>query len=121
MGAADPANLALGEAAAPAAVEADRSCHPLLLITADRPLRLKNCGANQTVNQEDVLKVVGRSFLQSPNRGLHLIEDSDVLQLAAQAWKAAHCSPGPVHLNIPFEEPLYPTKSDILAYHQVIQ
>ena len=37
----------------PAAVEADRSCHPLLFLTADRPLRLKECGANQSVNQED--------------------------------------------------------------------
>ena len=36
----------------PAVVEADRSSQPLLLITADRPIRLKQCGANQTVNQE---------------------------------------------------------------------
>ena len=39
----------------PAAIEADRSCEPLLLITADRPERLKNCGANQTVNQENTV------------------------------------------------------------------
>ena len=39
----------------PATVEADRSTQPLLLLSADRPLRLKNCGANQTVNQEQFL------------------------------------------------------------------
>ena len=36
----------------PAAVEADRSCQPIIFVTADRPHRLKGCGANQTVNQE---------------------------------------------------------------------
>jgi len=40
----------------PAAVEADRSCKSIIFLTADRPLRLKDCGANQTVNQEDFLK-----------------------------------------------------------------
>ena len=44
----------------PAAVEADRSCQPLLLLSADRPERLKNCGANQTVNQESFLIPVCR-------------------------------------------------------------
>jgi len=41
----------------PAAVEADRSCHSILFLTADRPLRLKECGANQAVNQEDFLSL----------------------------------------------------------------
>ncbi|MEB3263295.1 MAG: thiamine pyrophosphate-binding protein, partial [Synechococcus sp.] len=39
----------------PAVVEADSGAVPLLLLTADRPARLKRCGANQTVNQEDFL------------------------------------------------------------------
>ena len=39
----------------PAAIEADRSTQPILFITADRPKRLKDCGSNQTVNQEDFL------------------------------------------------------------------
>ncbi|MFM7653164.1 MAG: thiamine pyrophosphate-binding protein, partial [Vulcanococcus sp.] len=34
----------------PAVVEADSGAVPLLLLTADRPARLKGCGANQTVN-----------------------------------------------------------------------
>ena len=47
----------------PAAVEADRSCKGIIFITADRPLRLKDCGANQTVNQEDFLTSVCRLSL----------------------------------------------------------
>ncbi len=91
----------------PAAVEADRSCQPLLLITADRPQRLKNCGANQTVNQEDFLKSVCRGFYQGPVEGLHTCGDEALEQLVAKAWSTAHVNAGPVHLNLPFEEPLY--------------
>ena len=39
----------------PALVEADLGTIPLVLLTADRPRRLKNCGANQTVPQEAFL------------------------------------------------------------------
>ena len=38
----------------PAAVEADHGAIPLLLLSADRPQRLKGIGANQTVNQEQI-------------------------------------------------------------------
>ncbi|HRD41784.1 MAG TPA: thiamine pyrophosphate-binding protein, partial [Prochlorococcaceae cyanobacterium AMR_MDS_5431] len=39
----------------PALVEADKSGIPLLILTADRPSSLKNCGSNQTVAQERFL------------------------------------------------------------------
>ena len=55
----------------PAAVEADFSALPLLLLTADRPERLKACGANQTVNQEAYLQPACRALLQGPAAGLH--------------------------------------------------
>ena len=91
----------------PAAVEADRSCLPLLLLTADRPARLKNRGANQTVNQEEFLRPVCRLIAQGPADGLHLHPPAALDQLAAQAWQHAHHPAGPVHLNLPFEEPLH--------------
>ena len=95
----------------PAAVEADRSCQPLLLLTADRPLRLKNCGANQTVNQEEFLRSVCRGVHSGPLQGLHCAEVEDLDRLAANSWQRAHGSvtaaAGPVHLNLPFEEPLH--------------
>ncbi len=96
----------------PAAVEADRSCYPLIFITADRPQRLKNCGANQTVNQEDFLKAVCRNFLEASKEGFHLMKDPDVLLLAQKCWQQAHLFRGPVHLNLSFEEPLYPSKTE---------
>ena len=96
----------------PAAVEADRSCIPLLLLTADRPSRLKDCGANQTVNQEDFLSSVCRAFLTTPGDGLHLQDDAQLQTLAATLWEKAMGSAGPVHLNVPFEEPLHPSGAE---------
>ena len=99
----------------PAVVEADRSSQPLLLITADRPLRLKQCGANQTVNQEDFLHPACRWCGVGAPEGLHAMASSAVLELAALAWSEAHglnqavdqAAPGPVHLNLPVEEPIH--------------
>ena len=91
----------------PAAVEADRSCQPLLLLTADRPYRLKDCGANQTVNQEAFLSPVCRWVGQGPREGLHLLSTEALESFAEQAWQRAHHPAGAVHLNLPFEEPLH--------------
>ncbi len=91
----------------PAAVEANQANHSLIFITADRPFRLKNCGANQTVNQEEFLKPVCRTFIQGPKDGIHNILDEQLFTLIDEAWSSAHYPPGPVHLNIPFEEPLH--------------
>ena len=92
----------------PAAVEADRSGQPLLLISADRPLRLKNKGANQTVNQEAFLTPVCRWCGSGPLGGLSAGLDQELQALAENAWRHLHQQPGPVHLNVPFEEPLHP-------------
>ena len=96
----------------PAAVEADRSALPLLLLTADRPQRLKNCGANQTVNQEDFLAPVCRLFTTGPLDGLHRLSQAQLQALASEAWEQTLQHPGPVHLNLPFEEPLHPSRED---------
>ncbi len=90
----------------PAAVEADQSCKGLIFITADRPLRLKNCGANQTVNQEDFLSSVCRKVLSTNLNGLHETEENEVLNLVRNIEKQISCFPGPIHLNIPIDKPL---------------
>ena len=84
----------------PAAVEADRSCHPLLFLTADRPLRLKECGANQAVNQQDFLKSVCRHFDESPKEGIHLISKERLTSLVGKSFEMASNIPGPVHINL---------------------
>ncbi len=96
----------------PAAVEADRSCHPLLFLTADRPARLKECGANQAVNQQDFLKSVCRHFDESPRAGIHLITKEGLVSLVEKSFEMAIKTPGPVHINLAYEEPLHPCQLD---------
>jgi 2-succinyl-5-enolpyruvyl-6-hydroxy-3-cyclohexene-1-carboxylate synthase len=115
LGRADGAPAALittsGTAVAnllPAVVEADMGAVPLLLLTADRPARLKGCGANQTVNQEDFLKASCRLVGSADPQGLAAMPASAIEALAGQAWNACMGAPlGPVHLNLPLEEPLH--------------
>jgi 2-succinyl-5-enolpyruvyl-6-hydroxy-3-cyclohexene-1-carboxylate synthase len=100
----------------PAAVEADRSTQPLLLLTADRPARLKNCGANQTVNQEQFLQPVCRWLGHGAPEGLASQPPQALFDLAHEAWRHCHGRPpGPVQLNLPFEEPLHGAPEDQLS------
>ena len=94
----------------PATVEADYGAIPLLLITADRPERLKGCGANQTVNQECFLAASVRWLGEGEGAGLGQMDDGAIARLACTAMAAtlaADQAPGPVHLNLPFDEPLH--------------
>ncbi|MFM7314350.1 MAG: 2-succinyl-5-enolpyruvyl-6-hydroxy-3-cyclohexene-1-carboxylic-acid synthase [Cyanobium sp.] len=104
----------------PAAVEADLSTIPLLLLSADRPAALKACGANQAVPQEHFLVASRRRLLEGPPSGLASCSADDLDRLAAEAMAAAHgdglhAPAGPVHLNLPFEEPLHAAGEDLAA------
>ena len=105
----------------PALVEADHGAVPLLLLTADRPQRLKGCGANQTVNQEAFLAPCCRWFASGDPQGLAAMPSEAVVALAQRAWSQASGSPaGAVHLNLPFEEPLHPSSEQIEAIGHAI-
>ncbi|HHC07233.1 MAG TPA: 2-succinyl-5-enolpyruvyl-6-hydroxy-3-cyclohexene-1-carboxylic-acid synthase [Actinobacteria bacterium] len=89
----------------PAIVEASEARVPLLSITADRPPEVRGAGAPQTTDQTRLFGVHVRAFLDPG------VPDDDVARaapsLAARAWAAAVDAPaGPVHLNVPFREPL---------------
>ena len=90
----------------PSAVEADRSCINILYITADRPSRLKDCGANQTVNQEEFLLSACKLSLNTNLKGLHQTSYSEIKNLISLISKENSLKPGPIHLNMPFEKPL---------------
>ena len=87
----------------PAAVEADADGVPLLLITADRPPELRETGANQTIRQPPIFQDVARWTLDWP------VPTTDVPArwvLSTAAHAAHRAASGPVHLNLPFREPL---------------
>ena len=101
----------------PAAVEADADGVPLLLITADRPPELRETGANQTVRQPPIFQDVARWTLDWPVPTT-AVPARWVLSTAAHAVHRTRQPPGPVHLNLPFREPLAaaPDGTDVEAY-----
>lgn len=96
----------------PAALEARHSGLPLLLLTADRPHELRGTGANQTTDQPPLLAPAVRLTLDVPAPAGLPGEDRDLRNLAARAVAAAlgtrDHTPGPVHLNLSYRDPLVP-------------
>lgn len=93
----------------PAVTEADLSRVPLVLLSADRPLELRQRGANQTIDQANLFGSSVRFSLELPLPDESLLQSacSHAAQAAASAlWPLR----GPVHLNIPFREPLTPQR-----------
>jgi 2-succinyl-5-enolpyruvyl-6-hydroxy-3-cyclohexene-1-carboxylate synthase len=108
----------------PAIREADESGLPLVVLTADRPPELRGIGAGQTIDQ---IKLYGGSVRWFCEVGTHEADDEGLLHYRSVACRALAASrgeprPGPVHLNLPWREPLAPapvagavTASDPLA------
>jgi 2-succinyl-5-enolpyruvyl-6-hydroxy-3-cyclohexene-1-carboxylate synthase len=101
-----------GSAAAnyfPAVVEAAAAHVPLLVITADRPYELHDCGAPQTMDQTRLYGTHVRRFVDLG------MPESDAPALHALRRRAGQClaetlapEPGPVHLNFRARKPLEP-------------
>jgi len=98
----------------PAVVEADESGIPLLVLSADRPPELRGIGAGQTIDQ---IKTFGSSVRWFCEVGTHEADDSGLLHYRSVACRALAAArgevrPGPVHLNLPWREPLAPAPVD---------
>lgn len=94
----------------PAVLESAASLAPLLLLTADRPPEARHAGSPQTVDQVNLYGRAVRWFLDLPPPGE--APDSERTFRSAAAWAAGRALgplPGPVHLNLPFREPLVPS------------
>jgi 2-succinyl-5-enolpyruvyl-6-hydroxy-3-cyclohexene-1-carboxylate synthase len=94
----------------PAICEADESALPLIALTADRPPELRGIGAGQTIDQ---LKLYGSSVRWFCEVGTHEAGDEGLLHYRSVACRALAAArgeprPGPVHLNLPWREPLAP-------------
>ena len=91
----------------PAVVEAFYQKIPLIVLTADRPAEWTDQGDGQTIRQQNVFGSHVVDFQQLDT--IKSKEDQWFFErkLAKSFHAASGKNPGPVHLNIPFSEPLY--------------
>ena len=96
----------------PAVIEADESAVPLLLLTADRPPELRGTGASQTIDQ---IKLYGSAVRWYAESGVPSGSARHGRLLAVpgrpglgERGRRLGALPGPVHLNLPFRDPLVP-------------
>jgi len=93
----------------PAVAEAHRSRVPLVVLTADRPPELRVWGAAQTMEQRTLYAGFTRWSEEAPCPSERSVAISYACALGRRAvLEATGPAPGPVHLNLPFREPLLP-------------
>jgi 2-succinyl-5-enolpyruvyl-6-hydroxy-3-cyclohexene-1-carboxylate synthase len=91
----------------PAIMEAHHASIPLIILTADRPLELRETSANQTTDQCKIFQ----NFVRWQCEIDLSMPASAIRSKAAQAvFRSQFPHPGPVHINCPFREPLYNEK-----------
>jgi len=93
----------------PAVIEASYSRVPLLVLTTDRPPELRDCHSGQTIDQ---LRLYGnypnwQAELALPSADMGML--AYLRQMVIHSWEMTQIpTKGPVHLNIPFRDPLAP-------------
>jgi 2-succinyl-5-enolpyruvyl-6-hydroxy-3-cyclohexene-1-carboxylate synthase len=90
----------------PAVVEASQTRATLVLLTADRPPELRGVGANQTIDQVGLFGGYVRASFDAPVPGDAADEQTWHDLVLGLTRASMGLPPGPVHLNLPFREPL---------------
>jgi 2-succinyl-5-enolpyruvyl-6-hydroxy-3-cyclohexene-1-carboxylate synthase len=99
----------------PAVVEARYGRVPLIVLTADRPRRLRDAAAPQTIDQ---VRLYGTHVKWFADAVSPQADDAVLRYYRTAACRAAALAtaapPGPVHLNVPLDEPLVPVPDGIM-------
>jgi len=100
----------------PAFAEAFYSQIPLVVLSADRPQHKIDIGDGQTIRQENVF--ANHSLFNANLSENNSLENDHLVQMALHISIAQK---GPVHINVPFEEPLYETVSELQVHPKIIE
>ena len=100
----------------PAFAEAFYSQIPLVVLSADRPQHKIDIGDGQTIRQENVF--ANHSLFNANLSENNSLENDHLVQMALHTLVVKK---GPVHINVPFEEPLYETVSDLQVHPKIIE
>ena len=100
----------------PAVAEAFYSQIPLVVISADRPQSKIDIGDGQTIRQENV-------FANHSLFNANLSDETSVVNdnLIQEAISISLSKKGPVHINAPFEEPLYETVPEMTYVPLIVE
>ncbi|RPD99690.1 2-succinyl-5-enolpyruvyl-6-hydroxy-3-cyclohexene-1-carboxylic-acid synthase [Aureibaculum marinum] len=95
----------------PAIAEAYYSNIPLIVISADRPKHLIDIGDGQTIRQENVFS---NHIIFNANLIDGIDFEKENSKLISKAIQLAILKSGPTHINVPFDEPLYETTTELV-------
>lgn len=100
----------------PAIIEARESRVPLLVLTADRPPEMRDCASGQTIDQVKIFGHYPRlqaelALPEASEKMLAYLRQTLRHACERALWPVA----GPVHLNVPFRDPLAPVPDASLA------
>ena len=106
----------------PAVAEAFYNHVPLLILTADRPMEWINQLDGQTIQQYEIYGRHVKKYFDLPADHEHpdaiwylhrTVNEAILLSKQGQ--------PGPVHINIPLREPLYPAKHEEITFSKELK
>ncbi|HEX6224702.1 MAG TPA: 2-succinyl-5-enolpyruvyl-6-hydroxy-3-cyclohexene-1-carboxylic-acid synthase [Chryseolinea sp.] len=107
---------------APSIAEAYFSKRPLIVFTADRPAEWVGQQDGQTIYQTEIFGKHVKKTYQLPQEYDHPDNDWAINRIVNEAIDLArHEPPGPVHINAPFREPLYPQPSENFSFSDSIR
>ena len=111
----------------PAIAEAYYSKIPLVVISADRPKRLIDIGDGQTIRQENIFSnhILFQANLVNEKEAAEDDRNSKSIfnnaGLIDEALTLAMEKMGPVHINIPFDEPLYESVDYLYEFPELVR
>lgn len=102
---------------APAIAEAYFQQVPLIVFTADRPVEWVGQQDGQTIHQQELYRNHVKKSYQLPQHYEHIDDQWMINRVVNEAINLASQYPaGPVHINVPFREPFYPTPEEDIVF-----